>query len=142
MLQTMNSGCVGAMSTLHGNCAREGITRLETLVLLAGSELPSRAIRGQIASAINVVVQTERLRGGSRRIVSVAELLGIVDGEIAMQELFAFQQVAVTPEGRAVGYHTATGTRSNFQAHFQSNGVELPTSMFTPANQPPMEQLY
>src|SRR5437868_980112 len=65
-----------------------------------------------------------------------------VDGEIAMQELFAYRQVAVTPEGRAVGYHSATGTSSNFQAHFQSNGVELPTSMFTPANQPPMEQLY
>ena len=84
----------------------------------------------------------ERLRGGGRKIVSVAEVLGMVDGEIAMQELFAFRQVAVTPEGRAVGYHSATGTRSNFQAHFQSNGVELPTSMFTPANQPPMEQLY
>src|SRR5207248_739683 len=83
--------------------------RLETLVLLAGTELPSRAIRGQIASAINVVVQTERLRGGARKIVSVAEMLGVVDGEIAMQEIFNFRQVGVTPDGRAVGYHTATG---------------------------------
>ena len=142
MLQAMNTGHDGSMSTLHANNPRDAITRLETLVLLAGVELPSRAIRGQIASAINIVVQTERLRGGGRKIVSVAEVLGIVDGEIAMQELFAFRQVAVTPEGRAVGYHSATGTRSNFQAHFQTNGVELPTSMFTPANQPPMEQLY
>jgi len=142
MLQAMNTGHDGSMSTLHANNPRDAITRLETLVLLAGVELPSRAIRGQIASAINIVVQTERLRGGGRKIVSVAEVLGMVDGEIAMQELFAFRQVAVTPEGRAVGYHSATGTSSNFQAHFQSNGVELPTSMFTPANQPPMEQLY
>ena len=142
MLQAMNTGHDGSMSTLHANNPRDAITRLETLVLLAGVELPSRAIRGQIASAINIVVQTERLRGGGRKIVSVAEVLGMVDGEIAMQELFAFRQVAVTPEGRAVGYHSATGTSSTFQAHFQSNGVELPTSMFTPANQPPMEQLY
>jgi pilus assembly protein CpaF len=112
------------------------------LVLLAGTELPSRAIRGQIASAINVIVQTERLRGGARKIVSVAEVLGIIDGEIALQELFAFRQIAVTPDGRAVGFHSATGARSSFLAHFKSNGVELPESMFAQADQPPMEQLY
>ena len=141
MLQAMNTGHDGSMSTLHANNARDAITRLETLVLLAGTELPSRAIRGQIASAINIVVQTERLRGGARKIVSVAEVLGMVDGEIALQELFAFRQVAVTPEGRAVGFHTATGVRSSFQAHFQTNGVELPEAMFTPTNQPPPESL-
>src|SRR5213079_1900466 len=93
MLQAMNTGHDGSMSTLHANNPRDAITRLETLALLAGVELPSRAIRGQIASAINIVVQTERLRGGARKIVSVAEVLGMVDGEIAMQELFAFRQV-------------------------------------------------
>jgi pilus assembly protein CpaF len=142
MLQAMNTGHDGSMSTLHANNARDAVSRLETLVLLAGTELPSRAIRGQIGSAINIVVQTERLRGGARKIVSVAEVLGVVDGEIAMQELFTFNQVSVTPDGRAVGYHTATGQRSNFQAHFQSNGVELPMSMFSSTSQPPQEQLY
>ena len=142
MLQAMNTGHDGSMSTVHANNPRDVITRLETLVLLAGTELPSRAIRGQIASAINVVVQTERLRGGARKIVNVAEVLGIVDGEIALQELFAFRQVAVTPDGRAVGFHTATGTRSNFAAHFKANGVDFPDSMFAPTNQPPMEGLY
>jgi pilus assembly protein CpaF len=142
MLQAMNTGHDGSMSTLHANSARDAINRLETLVLLAGTELPSRAIRGQIASAINIVVHTERLRGGARKIVSVSEMLGVADGEIAMQELFAFRQVAVTPDGRAVGYHTSTGQRSAFQAHFQSNGVELPASMFEPDTEPPMEQLY
>ena len=141
MLQAMNTGHDGSMSTLHANNAHDAMTRLETLVLLAGTELPSRAIRGQIASAINVVVQTERLRGGARKIVSVAEMLGVVDGEIAMQEIFNFRQVGVTPDGRAVGYHTATGQPSNFQAHFQSDGVELPASMFTPTEQPAPEQL-
>jgi pilus assembly protein CpaF len=142
MLQAMNTGHDGSMSTLHANNPRDALNRLETLVLLAGTELPSRAIRSQIASAINVIVQTERTRGGGRKITSVAEVLGIVEGELALQEVFAYRQVGVTPDGRAVGYHTATGSRSNFDAHFQSNGVVLPESMFAPTEQPPAEQLY
>jgi pilus assembly protein CpaF len=69
-------------------------------------------------------------------------VLGVVDGEIAMQELFAFRQLAVTPDGRAVGFHSATGNRSNYLAHFQSNGVEVPDAMFAPTNQPSTEHLY
>jgi pilus assembly protein CpaF len=142
MLQAMNTGHDGSMSTVHANNPRDAVNRLETLVLLAGTELPSRAIRGQIASAVNVIVQTERLRGGSRKIVSIAEVLGMVDGEIAMQELFAFRQVGVTPDGRAVGFHSATGARPNALAHFRSNGVELAEAMFAPTNQPAPEHLY
>jgi pilus assembly protein CpaF len=142
MLQAMNTGHDGSMSTLHANNPRDAVNRLETLVLLAGTELPSRAIRSQITSAVNIVVQTERLRGGSRKVVSVAEVLGMVDGEIALQEIFAFRQVGVTPDGRAVGYHTATGARPSFLAHFISNGVQLPESMFAPIEQPPADRLY
>ncbi len=142
MLQAMNTGHDGSMSTLHANNPRDALNRLETLVLLAGTELPSRAIRSQIASAINVIVQTERTRGGGRKVTSVAEVLGIVEGELALQEIFAYRQVGVTPDGRAVGYHTATGSRSSFDAHFRSNGVELPDSMFAPTEQPHGEQLY
>jgi pilus assembly protein CpaF len=141
MLQAMNTGHDGSMSTLHANNPRDGLGRLETLVLLAGTELPSRAIRSQITSAVNVIVQTERLRGGARKVVSIAEVMGLVDGEIALQEVFSFHQVGVTPDGRAVGYHSATGTKSVFQAHFVSNGVKLSDSMFVPTNQPPQEQL-
>jgi pilus assembly protein CpaF len=141
MLQAMNTGHDGSMSTLHANNPRDAVNRLETLVLLAGTELPSRAIRGQIASAINVIVQTERMRGGARKIVSVAEVLGMVEGELALQEIFTFNQVGVTPDGRAVGYHTATGARSSFDRHFRSNGVTLSDSMFQPTNQPPADQL-
>ncbi|HZK74095.1 MAG TPA: CpaF family protein [Clostridia bacterium] len=137
MLQAMNTGHDGSMSTLHANNCRDALSRLETLVLLAGTELPSRAIRSQIASAVNVVVQTERLRGGARKVVSVAEVTGITDDEITMQELFVFSQTGVTADGRAVGYHTATGVRSSFLKHFRSNGVELPDSMFQPATVPP-----
>ncbi len=142
MLQAMNTGHDGSMSTLHANNPRDAINRLETLVLLAGAELPSRAIRTQIASAINVIVQTERLRGGSRKVVSVAEVMGLKDGEVALQELFAFRQVGVSADGRAVGYHTATGARSAYLQHFRSDGVELAEEMFVPSTQPPADQLY
>ncbi|HEY1162855.1 MAG TPA: CpaF family protein [Candidatus Dormibacteraeota bacterium] len=138
MLQAMNTGHDGSMSTLHSNNPRDALNRLETLVLLAGTELPSRAIRSQIASAVNVVVQTERLRGGARKVVSVAEVTGIADGEVTMQELFVFTQTGVTADGRAVGFHTATGVRSHFLKHFHSNGVDLPESMFQPSTQPPV----
>jgi pilus assembly protein CpaF len=141
MLQAMNTGHDGSMSTLHANNPQDGLNRLETLVLLAGTELPSRAIRSQITSAVNVIVQTARLRGGARKVVSVAELIGLVDGEISIQEIFAFRQVGVTPDGRAVGFHTATGAQSIFKQHFLSNGVQLPDSMFTPTAQPSPEKL-
>jgi pilus assembly protein CpaF len=136
MLQAMNTGHDGSMSTLHANNPRDAINRLETLVLLAGTELPSRAIRTQISSAVNVVVQTERLRGGARKVVSVAEVTGQKDGEIVLQELFAFRQLGVSPDGRAVGYHTATGTRSAYLQHFHSDGIELPEALFIPTAQP------
>ncbi len=142
MLQAMNTGHDGSMSTLHANNPRDAVNRLETLVLLAGTELPSRAIRTQIASAVNVIVQVERLRGGARKVVSVAEVIGLKDGDIALQELFAFRQVGVSPDGRAVGYHSATGARSVFMQHFRSNGVELAEEMFVPVAQPPDDQLY
>ena len=142
MLQAMNTGHDGSMSTLHANNPQDGLNRLETLVLLAGTELPSRAIRSQITSAVNVIVQTARLRGGARKVVSVAEVIGLVDGEISIQEIFVFHQVGVTPDGRAVGYHTATGVQSIFKQHFLSNGVQMPDSMFTPTAQPSPDKLY
>jgi pilus assembly protein CpaF len=142
MLQAMNTGHDGSMSTLHANNPQDGLNRLETLVLLAGTELPSRAIRSQITSAVNVMVQTARLRGGARKVVSVAELIGLVDGEISIQEIFAYRQIGVTPDGRAVGYHTATGVQSIFKQHFLSNGVQMPDSMFAPTAQPSPEKLY
>ncbi len=136
MLQAMNTGHDGSMSTLHANNPRDAINRLEILVLLAGTELPSRAIRTQIASAVNVIVQTERLRGGARKVVSIAEVTGMKDGDIVLQELFAFRQVGVSADGRAIGYHTATGLRSAYIQHFRSDGIELPDDMFAPTPPP------
>ncbi|HEY6117064.1 MAG TPA: CpaF family protein, partial [Candidatus Dormibacteraeota bacterium] len=99
-------------------------------------------IRGQISSAINIVVQTERLRGGARKIVSVSEVFGLHDGEIGLNEVFTFKQISVTPDGRAVGYHTATGTGTTFEKHFKSNGIDLPENMFEPTPEPAAEALY
>ncbi|TMD31469.1 MAG: CpaF family protein [Chloroflexi bacterium] len=142
MLQAMNTGHDGSMSTLHANNPKECLVRLETLVLQAGQDLPSRAIRETIGSAIHLIVQQSRLRGGVRRIVSVAEITGIKDGEVQYQELFLFRQIGVNSEGKAVGYHTATGLLPIRMEHFKSEGEDVPESLFTPTPQPPPDKLY
>jgi pilus assembly protein CpaF len=103
MLQAMNTGHDGSMTTLHANTPRDAIARLETLVLMAGFELPVRAIREQIASAINVVVQTERVRDGSRKITSIAEVVGMEGDVVTMQELVVFRQAGVDKDGKVLG---------------------------------------
>jgi len=142
MLQAMNTGHDGSMSTLHANSPHECLVRLETLVLQAGQDLPSRAIRETIGSAIHLIVQQSRLRGGVRRIVSVAEILGVKDGEVQYQELFQFRQVGVSAEGKAVGYHTATGILPLRMEHLKAEGEEIPETLFIPTTQVPPDKLY
>jgi pilus assembly protein CpaF len=142
MLQAMNTGHDGSMSTIHANNPHECLGRLETLVLMAGSDLPSRAIREQMASAIHLIVQQQRLRGGPRKIVSIAEITGIEQGEIHYQEIFTFKQVGVNEQGKAVGYHTATGIKPMRLDHLKASGEEVPEAIFTPAQEPPHDKLY
>jgi pilus assembly protein CpaF len=142
MLQAMNTGHDGSMSTLHANNPHEALVRLETLVLQAGQDLPSRAIRETIGSAIHLIVQQSRLRGGVRRIVSVAEIMGIKDGEVQFQELFQYKQVGVSPEGKAVGYHTATGVVPMRLEHLRAEGEDVKETLFTPSKQPTPDKLY
>src|SRR5579859_2526172 len=142
MLQAMNTGHDGSMSTLHANNPHEALGRLETLVLMAGADLPSRAIREQMASAVHIIVQQQRLRGGPRRVVSVAEITGIEGGEIQYKEIFVFRQVAVSPEGKALGYHTATGTRFGRLDHLRASGEEMDDSIFVPVAGPALDRLY
>jgi pilus assembly protein CpaF len=142
MLQAMNTGHDGSMSTLHANNPHEALVRLETLVLQAGQDLPSRAIRETIGSAIHLIVQQSRLRGGVRRIVSVAEIVGIKDGEVQYQELFQFKQIGVSAEGKAVGYHTATGLLPMRMEHLKAEGEDVPEALFKPTSQPPPNKLY
>jgi len=141
MLQAMNTGHDGSMSTLHANNPHECLGRLETLVLMAGADLPSRAIREQMASAVHVIVQQQRLRGGPRKIVSVAEITGIEDGEIHYQEIFVFKQIGIK-DGKAVGYHTATGIKPMRLDHMKAGGEELPDDLFVPTPEPKFEELY
>src|SRR5438093_6760634 len=143
MLQAMNTGHDGSMSTIHANNPRECLVRLETLVLQAGQDLPSRAIRETISSAIHLIVQQSRLRGGVRRIVSVAEVTGMSkDGEVMTQELFTFKQIGVSPEGKAVGFHTALGALPMRAEHLRAEGEEIADSLFAPVRQPSLDKLY
>src|SRR5438445_139127 len=142
MLQAMNTGHDGSMSTLHANNPHEALVRLETLVLQAGQDLPSRAIRETIGAAIHLIVQQSRLRGGIRRIVSVAEITGMKDGDVQYQEIFKFNQLGVSAEGKAVGYHTATGVIPMRMEHLKAEGEDVPESLFRPTPQPPPDKLY
>src|SRR5437588_1000412 len=141
MLQAMNTGHDGSMSTLHANSPREAIGRLETPVLMAGADLPSRAIRDQMASAVHYIVQQQRLRGGPRKIVSIAEVTGIENGELTYEEIFVFKQTGLR-DGKAVGYHTATGIKPIRLEHMRSMGEELPDELFEPNKEPREEDLY
>jgi pilus assembly protein CpaF len=133
MLQAMNTGHEGSMSTVHANTPYDAFGRLETMVLMGGADLPARAIQKQIASAVDIVVQSARVRGGSRKIVSIAEVTGLVNGETQFHELFQFRQTGVDPEGYATGYHTATGDPSVHLKHFAERGETVPASIFEPA---------
>ncbi len=141
MLQAMNTGHEGSMSTVHANSPADAISRLETMVLMAGAELPSRAVLKQIA-AIDLIVQAQRLRGGARRIVSITELTGMEHQEVTYQELFTYRQVGVSEEGAAYGYHAATGAVPTRLGHLHASGEEVPASLFRPAPPPPREEMY
>lgn len=133
MLQAMNTGHEGSMTTIHSNSARDSVGRIENMVSMSGVELPIKAIRGQIASAIDVIVQVSRLSDGSRRMISVMEITGMEGDVVAMQEIFRFNRETVTEDGKVVGSYLATGLRSNFADRFIQWGVQLPRDLFTPS---------
>jgi pilus assembly protein CpaF len=135
MLQAMNTGHEGSLSTVHANSPHDAISRLEAMVLMAGTDLPSRAIQKQISSAIDVIVQAQRVRGGARKIVSICEVTGLTNGETLSHELFQFRPLGVDEEGNVRGFHTATGNPSVHMQHFIERGEVLPASMFEPTVQ-------
>src|SRR5580693_3964002 len=132
MLQAMNTGHDGSLTTLHANNAHDCISRLETLVLMAGAELPSRAIREQIGSAVNVVVQQSRLRDGTRKVVSITEVLGCNNNEVQLQDIFNYKQVGVDEDGKVVGSYMPTGIIPTFLEHLTTSGEELSEEIFSP----------
>ncbi|MCR8670693.1 CpaF family protein [Agrococcus sp. HG114] len=131
MLQAMNTGHDGSLSTVHANSPRDAISRLETLVLMAGMDLPLRAIREQIASAVDLIVQLDRLRDGTRRVVAVTEVVGMEGQVVTLQDVFAFDFAAGTDEsGRFLGVPRATGVRPNFSERLADMGIRLPADAF------------
>jgi len=130
MLQAMNTGHDGSLTTLHSNTPRDCLNRLETLVMMAGMDLPQRAIRDQISSAIHYIVQISRLNDGSRRTTYVTEVQGMEGQVIILQDLFRFEQTEVTPEGKIRGRHRGCGISSKYMDKYRSMGVPVPIEIF------------
>jgi pilus assembly protein CpaF len=130
MLQAMNTGHEGSMTTLHANTPRDALARLETLIMMAGFELPLKAMRSQIASAVNLIVQANRLQGGPRKITHISEVVGMEQDTVVMQDIYRFEQTSVDESGRAHGVFTSTGIRPTFMPRLESKGVRLPSSAF------------
>lgn len=132
MLQAMNTGHDGSMTTIHANSARDGVSRLENMIAMAGIEMPLKAVRSQISSAVNLIVQASRLQDGSRRMTSITEITGMEGDVISMQEIFRYQRVGLTPENKIIGHFTGTGVRSHFSERFKMWGYDLPSSIYEP----------
>ncbi len=132
MLQAMNTGHDGSLTTLHANAPRDALSRLETMVAMANLNLPDKGVRQQISSAIDVIVQVSRLTDGSRKIVSIYEVVGMEGDVITMQEIFTFERQGVAEDGRVLGRFKATGIRPRFTERLQAWGIELPAGLFTP----------
>ncbi len=132
MLQAMNTGHDGSMTTIHANSARDGVSRLENMIAMAGIDMPIKAVRSQIASAVNLIVQASRLQDGSRRMTSITEITGMEGDVITMQEIFRYQRTGLTPDNKIIGHFTATGVRSHFSDRFKMWGYDLPPTIFEP----------
>ncbi len=130
MLQAMNTGHEGSMTTLHANTPRDALARIETMITMAGFDLPLKAMRQQIASAIDLVVQANRLQGGPRKITHITEIVGMEQDTIIMQDIYHYSQEGINENGRAVGRFEATGVRPAFMDRLEQAGVRLPASAF------------
>ena len=128
MLQAMNTGN-GSLTTVHANSPRDALARVENMVMMADLDLPVRAIREQVASAINIIIQLSRMRDGVRRIVQVSEIAGMEE-IITLQEIFVFRQTGIDQDGRVLGRCGGTGLRSRFADHFVQHGIHLPPEIF------------
>ena len=131
MLQAMNTGHDGSLATIHANTPRDALSRLETMVLMSGVEIPAKAIRQQVSSAIDVVVQVSRLSDGRRKIISVSEIVGMEGDTITMQEIFVFEKTGVSADGSVIGKFLPTGIRPKFADKLKIAGIELSPDIFT-----------
>jgi pilus assembly protein CpaF len=130
MLQAMNTGHDGSLTTVHANAPRDALMRVETMIAMGAANLPERAMRHQIASAIQIVVQQTRLSDGSRKVTSISEITGMEGDVISMQEIFLFEKTGVTQDGKVVGRFRATGVRPKCCERLKASGIHLPAGMF------------
>ena len=130
MLQAMNTGHEGSMTTLHANTPRDALSRIETMVAMGGIELPMKALRQQVASAVDLMIQVNRLQGGPRKVTSITEVLNLEQETIIMQEIFRYRQLGIDQNGRAFGQFEATGVRPTFMPRLESAGIRLPPNLF------------
>jgi pilus assembly protein CpaF len=131
MLQAMNTGHDGSLATGHSNSPREMLSRLETMVLMAGMDLPIRAIREQIAGAVDIIIQQSRLKDGSRKIVNISEVIGMEGETIVLQDLFVFKQSETNTAGKVQGKHQSTGIRPYCAEKLEQAGYKIPSEWFT-----------
>ena len=134
MLQAMNTGHDGSLTTIHANSPRDALARIETMAMMANLNLPEKAIRKQIASAVTLVLQVARFSDGTRRLTHIAEITGMEGDVISMQDLFVFERRGVSSDGRGVGFFAATGIRPNFAERLKARGIDLPPNMFEPTS--------
>jgi pilus assembly protein CpaF len=130
MLQAMNTGHDGSLTTIHANSPRDAIARMETMAMMANLNLPEKAVRKQIASAITLVVQVARFSDGTRRLTHITEITGMEDDVVSMQDVFVFEKQGVSSDGRTIGTFTATGIRPKFAEKLKASGIVLPTNFF------------
>ncbi len=130
MLQAMNTGHDGSLTTIHANTPRDAIARLETLVMMAGFEMPGKAIRQQISGAVDVLIQANRLQGGPRRVTAITEVVGMEQDTIVLQDIYRYKQQGVDENGKAFGHFECTGVRPTFMHKLEAAGVRLPASAF------------
>jgi pilus assembly protein CpaF len=130
MLQAMNTGHDGSLTTVHANTPRDALTRIETMIAMGNVNLPERAMRQQISSAIQLVVQQTRLSDGSRKITSISEITGMEGDVITMQEIFLFEKMGITQDGKVIGRFRATGVRPKCCERLKASGIHLPADMF------------
>jgi pilus assembly protein CpaF len=130
MLQAMNTGHDGSLTTIHANSPRDALSRMETMVAMANLNLPEKAIRRQIASAINVVVQVSRLSDGTRKVTSLAELTGMEGDIVTMQDIFLFKKQGIGEKSEVLGEYIPTGIRPKFAEQLLTSGIRLPMEMF------------
>jgi len=137
----MNTGHDGSLSTVHANSPRDALARVETMVLMAGFDLPVRAIRQQVASALDLIVHLERLEDGSRRVTHVTEVQRMESDVITLQDIYEFKLESIAPDRTIIGGLQATGLRPIFIHKFEKRGIDLPTDMFASPDVPSLAQV-